>query len=56
MTAFALAAPGVHTVCADIEPSNPASARVLEKAGFRRVGSDDGLVRFRADRAEGALR
>ncbi|KOG31416.1 GNAT family N-acetyltransferase [Streptomyces resistomycificus] len=56
LTAFALAAPGVHTVCADIEPSNPASARVLEKAGFRRVGSDDGLVRFRADRAEGALR
>ncbi|MER6142664.1 GNAT family N-acetyltransferase [Streptomyces sparsogenes] len=33
---FALAAPEVHTVSAGVELSNPASVRVLEKAGFRR--------------------
>ncbi|MEU1673002.1 GNAT family N-acetyltransferase [Streptomyces roseifaciens] len=36
LAAFALAAPGVHTVTAGVELSNPASVRVLEKAGFQR--------------------
>ncbi|MBB4917112.1 GNAT family N-acetyltransferase [Streptosporangium saharense] len=37
MVEFALGLPGVHTVHADVEPSNPASVRVLEKAGLRPV-------------------
>ncbi|MEV4574126.1 GNAT family N-acetyltransferase [Nonomuraea jabiensis] len=40
LTEFALGAPGVHTVCAGVELSNPASIRVLEKAGFRRSHTD----------------
>ncbi|WP_406511333.1 GNAT family N-acetyltransferase [Streptomyces sp. NBC_00161] len=36
LAAFALTAPGVHTVTAGVELSNPASVRVLEKAGFER--------------------
>ena len=38
LTAWALALPGVRQVHADVYPDNPASARVLEKAGFRQVG------------------
>lgn len=37
IVAFALAAPGVDTVVATVELANPASARVLENAGLRRV-------------------
>ncbi|MFI9813090.1 GNAT family N-acetyltransferase [Saccharothrix variisporea] len=37
LTAHALTAPGVTTVHAGVEPTNPASVRVLEKAGFRLV-------------------
>lgn len=44
---FALAAPGVHTVSADVELSNPASVRVLEKAGFRRWATEENNSRFR---------
>ncbi len=45
---FALNSPEVHTVFADVKPSNPASVRVLEKAGWRRWGSGSGTtVRFR---------
>ncbi|MFI7224785.1 GNAT family N-acetyltransferase [Nonomuraea angiospora] len=40
LTEFALGAPGVHTVCAGVELSNPASIRVLEKAGFERSHTD----------------
>ncbi|MFI1738194.1 GNAT family N-acetyltransferase [Streptomyces sioyaensis] len=47
LVAFAFTAPGVHTVRADIERSNPASGRVLEKAGLERWSSDDTHVRFR---------
>lgn len=47
IAAFALTAPGVHTVCADVELSNPASCRVLEKAGLERWSGDDRLARFR---------
>ncbi|MFE2141921.1 GNAT family N-acetyltransferase [Streptomyces sp. NPDC059456] len=36
LAAFALTAPAVHTVAAGVELSNPASVRVLEKAGFER--------------------
>lgn len=35
LTAHAFTAPDVHAVHAEVEPSNPASVRVLEKAGFR---------------------
>ncbi|MBN6054960.1 GNAT family N-acetyltransferase [Nonomuraea sp. RK-328] len=40
LTAFAFTAPGVRAVHATVEPSNPPSIRVLEKAGFQRC--DDG--------------
>lgn len=44
---FALTAPGVHTVHADVELSNPASVRVLEKAGLHRWSTDAATARFR---------
>ncbi|MEU8887144.1 GNAT family N-acetyltransferase [Streptomyces sp. NPDC048442] len=47
MTELALGAPGVHTLCANVELSNPPSARVLEKAGFQRWTSDETTARFR---------
>ncbi|MFE1772977.1 GNAT family N-acetyltransferase [Streptomyces sp. NPDC059008] len=47
LVAFALTAPGVHTVYADVEPTNPASRRVLEKAGLERWSGDEGSARFR---------
>ncbi|MEU6622003.1 GNAT family N-acetyltransferase [Streptomyces litmocidini] len=55
LTRLALTAPGVHTVTASVELSNPASVRVLEKAGFERLASTladqaDGLARFQATR------
>ncbi|MEU4746880.1 GNAT family N-acetyltransferase, partial [Actinosynnema sp. NPDC023658] len=40
LTAFAFTAPGVRAVRAEVELSNPASVRVLEKAGFERRGVD----------------
>ncbi|TWD84718.1 RimJ/RimL family protein N-acetyltransferase [Kribbella amoyensis] len=40
LTAHALTAPEVHTVHATVELANPASIRVLEKAGFTRVHTD----------------
>ncbi|MFC7310645.1 GNAT family N-acetyltransferase [Streptomyces monticola] len=52
MVGFGLGAPGVHTVHADVEQANPASVRVLEKAGLTRGVSVAGLVRFQATRAE----
>ncbi|MGK8487141.1 GNAT family N-acetyltransferase [Nocardia asiatica] len=48
MTAHAFTAPGVRVVHADVDPANPSSVRVLEKAGFERVSSVDGVARFRA--------
>ncbi|MBG0826357.1 GNAT family N-acetyltransferase [Planomonospora sp. ID67723] len=50
LTGFALTAPGVHTVHADVELSNPASIRVLEKAGFQRshTGTEQNTARYRA--------
>ncbi|MEU8625652.1 GNAT family N-acetyltransferase [Streptomyces sp. NPDC048669] len=44
---FALTAPGVHTVSANVELSNPASVRVLEKAGFNRSATEGNMARFR---------
>jgi RimJ/RimL family protein N-acetyltransferase len=42
--------PGVRTLTGGVEPKNRASARVLEKSGFRRVGDrDDGAVTYRLD-------
>ncbi|HZG06591.1 MAG TPA: GNAT family N-acetyltransferase [Streptomyces sp.] len=52
IVAFALTAPGVHTVCAGVELPNPASVRVLEKAGLRRWGGDATVARFRATAAD----
>ncbi|WP_031088519.1 GNAT family N-acetyltransferase [Streptomyces sp. NRRL WC-3549] len=43
---FALAAPEVHTVVATVELSNPASVRVLEKAGFRRRSTGAETARY----------
>ncbi|WP_280242084.1 GNAT family N-acetyltransferase [Nocardia abscessus] len=48
LTAHAFTAPGVRVVHADVELANPPSVRVLEKAGFERVSSEDGIARFRA--------
>ncbi|WP_037076922.1 GNAT family N-acetyltransferase [Pseudonocardia spinosispora] len=45
-----LTAPGVHTVEADVELANPASVRVLEKAGLRRWSEDSSIARFRTQR------
>ncbi|MEU3777882.1 GNAT family N-acetyltransferase [Streptomyces sp. NPDC032472] len=55
LAAYALTAPGVHTVSAGVELSNPASVRVLEKASFERYGTApaeqaEGLARFRMTR------
>lgn len=47
LTEFALTSPDVHTVHAGAERSNPASARVLEKAGFELFDSTDELLRYR---------
>ncbi|MFC4014363.1 GNAT family N-acetyltransferase [Nonomuraea purpurea] len=47
---FALTTPEVHTVFANVEPSNPSSVRVLEKAGFHRWATEDdeeNLAHFR---------
>jgi ribosomal-protein-alanine N-acetyltransferase len=44
---FALTAPDVHTVSATVEQSNPSSVRVLEKAGFHRWATEEGIARFR---------
>ncbi|MCS0635177.1 GNAT family N-acetyltransferase [Streptomyces sp. LP05-1] len=49
---FALTAPGVRTVTAGAELSNPASVRVLEKAGFHRWATEGNLARFRLPRPE----
>ncbi|MFD5895228.1 GNAT family N-acetyltransferase [Streptomyces sp. NPDC060366] len=48
VAAFALTAPGIHTVSAKVELSNPASARVLEKAGLTRVSADSEMAHFQA--------
>ncbi|MET7339452.1 GNAT family N-acetyltransferase [Nonomuraea sp. NPDC005650] len=40
LTKFAFTAPGVHTIYANVELSNPPSIRVLEKAGFQRSHTD----------------
>ncbi|MEV4333122.1 GNAT family N-acetyltransferase [Streptomyces sp. NPDC049597] len=53
---FALTAPGVHTVHARVELSNPASVRVLEKAGLRRWSSDADTARFRMTASDPTLR
>ncbi|GAB2614619.1 GNAT family protein [Streptomyces capparidis] len=45
---LALTAPGVREVRAAAETANPASVRVLEKAGLRRTGGDRATVRFAA--------
>jgi RimJ/RimL family protein N-acetyltransferase len=47
LVAYALTSPDVHTVYADVELSNPASVRVLEKAGLHRWSEDATTARFR---------
>ncbi|MGY0062269.1 GNAT family N-acetyltransferase [Streptomyces sp. LZ34] len=44
---FALTAPDVHTVFASVELSNPSSLRVLEKAGFQQLATEENVARFR---------
>ncbi|GAA4239642.1 hypothetical protein GCM10022254_60530 [Actinomadura meridiana] len=46
LVAFALVAPGVEAVTATVELSNPASVRVLEKAGLRRLHGDARTATF----------
>ncbi|GHB05539.1 GNAT family N-acetyltransferase [Streptomyces chryseus] len=49
---FALTLPDVHTVSADVELSNPASVRVLEKAGFHRWATGENVAKFRIARPD----
>lgn len=46
VVSFALNSPEVHTVYADVDETNPASIRVLEKAGLHRVAGDGTTARF----------
>ncbi|MFF7242086.1 GNAT family N-acetyltransferase [Streptomyces collinus] len=50
LATFALGAPGIHTVVADVDISNTPSIRALEKSGFERCGSPDGAFRYRISR------
>ncbi|RFU86074.1 N-acetyltransferase [Streptomyces triticagri] len=43
---YALTAPDVHTVSATVDPSNPASIRVLERSGFHPSTTDPEVTRF----------
>ncbi|GAU66379.1 putative acetyltransferase [Streptomyces sp. NBRC 110611] len=52
LAAFALTAPDVHTVFANVELSNPSSVRVLEKAGFSRGDAEENLARFEITSAD----
>ena len=52
LAGFALTAPDVDTVFADVELTNPASMRVLEKAGFQPWGTKESRVRFRLTRGD----
>ncbi|MEV8319933.1 GNAT family N-acetyltransferase [Streptomyces sp. NPDC059900] len=52
---FALTAAGVHTVSAGVELSNPASVRVLEKAGFHRQSTEGDEARFTTVRPDHEL-
>ncbi|HSA52060.1 MAG TPA: GNAT family N-acetyltransferase [Yinghuangia sp.] len=52
LAGFALTAPGVHTVFAEVELSNPASVRVLEKAGFHRWATGEDTARFRTTKPD----
>lgn len=47
LASFALSSDGVEVVHANVERSNPASARVLEKAGFSRHDETDELISYR---------
>ncbi|MEU8397130.1 GNAT family N-acetyltransferase [Nonomuraea sp. NPDC048892] len=47
---FALTAPEVSVVRATVELTNPASVRVLEKAGLRRTGGDTATAEYRSVR------
>ena len=46
MLAFAATHPEVRRVLADTTPDNLASQRVLQKAGFQRVGADEALIYY----------
>jgi RimJ/RimL family protein N-acetyltransferase len=52
LAAFALTAPGVHTVVATVELSNPASARVLHNAGFELEATENDTARYRITRPD----
>ncbi len=52
LVAYALTLPAVTTVYADVERANPASLRVLEKAGLHRWSDDGTTARFRATAPE----
>ncbi|CAM5345373.1 N-acetyltransferase OS=Streptomyces alboniger OX=132473 GN=CP975_29980 PE=4 SV=1 [Streptomyces alboniger] len=52
LVAHALALPGVTAVHAEVAHTNPASVRVLEKAGLRRVSGDGETARYRVTAAD----
>ncbi|MCF8587809.1 GNAT family N-acetyltransferase [Gordonia liuliyuniae] len=47
MIGLAMTSPHVVAVCAEVERTNPASARVLLNAGMRRCGEDSTRIRYR---------
>lgn len=53
---FALTAPEVRIVSANVELSNSPSIRVLEKAGFHRWAIEENTTRFRITRPAPGLR
>ncbi|MGH8881666.1 MAG: GNAT family N-acetyltransferase, partial [Stackebrandtia sp.] len=55
LTEFAFTATEVHVVTAEVEPSNPASVRVLEKCGFHLSATlEENLIRLRLFRTDDA--
>ena len=54
LTEFAFTTPGVHTVYANVELSNPPSILVLDKAGFQRSHTEieQNTARYRATSAQ----
>jgi [ribosomal protein S5]-alanine N-acetyltransferase len=48
IVAFALTAPDVKAVVATVEPSNPASVRVLENAGLHKIADGGDTLKYSA--------
>lgn len=56
LVTFAFTTVGLDSLGAKHHPGNPASGRVLEKAGFKRVGVVNGMIEYRLLEAEPGTR